>query len=111
MAIPYPNLTGNVTSFPDLLTQTSQMSGGEVGIPFMLGYMILLIITITTLIGFRNSFKYTEIERLLPATFFISFVSATFEAALGMIPSGIPVIPLIAMGLTIALLFFKGDNV
>ena len=102
MTVPYPNLTGNVTSFPDLLTQTSQISGGEVGIPFMLGYMILLIITIITLIGFRNSFKYTEIERLLPAT---------FEAALGLIPSGIPVIPLIAMGLTTALLFFKGDNV
>jgi ABC-type multidrug transport system permease subunit len=111
MAIPYPNLTGNISSFPDLLTQTSQISGGEVGIPFMLGYMILFIITITALVGFRSSFKYTEIERLLPATFFISFVSSVFEAALGLIPSGIPAVPLIAMGLTIALLFFKGDNV
>ena len=110
MTTPFPNLTQNITSLPELLEKTSEISSGEVGVDFALGYMIVLIVTIVAFIGFRSSTN-VEIRKILPATLFISYITSTFIATLGMIPDNIPIIPLVGFILSIAMLFYKEKSV
>ena len=102
MPIPYQNLTQNISSFPELMRRANEVSAGEMGATFALGYSILLIVTIVTFIALHRFDK-----EAYPATFFVSFVTAVFLGTLTLIPDNIAVIPLIATVVSIGWVYYE----
>lgn len=104
MPVPYPNLSEGIATFPNLIQKANEASAGYGGDIAIMGYMILVIVTIVTFI----SLKDFEPKQALPATMFVSFITSVFlSVGLGLIPDSMPVIPLIAMVLSWAMLFHE----
>ncbi len=98
MSLPFPR-PENITGLVDVMNYVNTVTGG------MLGYSIILIVTIVTYVALMDF----PTKVALPPAMFVGFVTSTFLAMLGTVPPSIPLILLFPLAASIAMRFFS-DN-
>lgn len=105
MAVPYSNITQNISTMAELIRKTNEVSAGDGGLySNLLGFMLLLVITCVAFIALS---RY-GMRAALPATMVASYISSVFLAGgLGILPDYVPIIPLLGLAFSIAILFYE----
>ena len=99
----YPDLYTNISTIADVVKKANQASAGyDYGFTYAMGYMILVIIMMVTYLWMKDDEMF---ENALPPVLFVGYVTSTFLSLLQILPSGFPVLLLIAFALSIAYTF------